>query len=137
PFFLLGRLPRLLRFQLNVMHHAGVMHFALTLALCDFLAQIPQTNIGTVAFNKCLGSILARASAFLTGQPNNFAGIFAKLKGAVHVAVSSTLPTNLLADSLRSPSLASRSSNACAMSSVTSRDHPSAVLKATTRIGLE
>jgi len=67
----------------------------------------------------------------------HFAGVFEKLKRAIHVAVFSTLPTNVLADSLRSPSLASRSSNASAMSSVTSRDHPSAVLKATTRIGLE
>src|SRR5262249_61701415 len=63
--------------------------------------------------------------------------VLEQLKRAIHVAVSNTRPTNILADSLRSPSLASRSSNACAMSSVTSRDHPSAVLKATTRIGLE
>src|SRR5262249_1439908 len=60
-----------------------------------------------------------------------------KLKRAVHIAVSSTLPTNLLADSLRAPSLASCSSNASAMPSVTSRDHPSAMLKATTCTGLE
>src|SRR5262249_49328008 len=37
----------------------------------------------------------------------------------IHVAVSSTRPTNVLADGLRSFSLASRSSNCCAMSSVT------------------
>src|SRR5262249_40556138 len=80
---------------------------------------------------------IGRAPAFLTGEPNNLAGVLEQLKRGIHVAVFNTRPTNILADSLRSPSLASRSSNACAMSSVTSRDHPSAVLKATTRIGLE
>src|SRR5262245_17453929 len=108
----------------------------MTPALCNLLPQIRQPHIGTVALDQILFSILARASAFLTGQPYHVGWVFKQLQRAVHIAVSSTRSTNVLAESLRSPSLASRSSNAPAMSSVTSRDHPSAVLKATTRIGL-
>jgi hypothetical protein len=37
--------------QINITNHAGVMHFALTLTLCDFLSQIGQRHIGPVALN--------------------------------------------------------------------------------------
>jgi hypothetical protein len=47
------------------------MHLALTPALCNFLAQIRQPKIGTVAFDQFLFSILAQTSAFLTGQANS------------------------------------------------------------------
>ena len=48
------------------MHHAGVMHLALTPTLRNFLPQIRQPNIGTVALNQSLHSILARACALVT-----------------------------------------------------------------------
>jgi hypothetical protein len=35
-------------------HHAGIMHFALTFALCNFLSQIRQPDIGTIALNQSL-----------------------------------------------------------------------------------
>ena len=52
------------RFEINVMHHAGVVHFSQAVALRNFFEQIRQPNIGTVAFNQALLSILACASAF-------------------------------------------------------------------------
>ena len=54
------------RRKLNVTNHAGVVHFALASALCDFLAQIRQPNVGPVFLNQFLLSILAQASAFLS-----------------------------------------------------------------------
>jgi hypothetical protein len=35
--------------QSNVMHHAGVVHFSMPLALRDFFAQVRQPNISAVA----------------------------------------------------------------------------------------
>jgi hypothetical protein len=61
--------------QINVLHHAGVMHFALTTTLCDFLPQIGQSNIGPVLFNQSLLSILARASALVAGEAPTRSGI--------------------------------------------------------------
>jgi hypothetical protein len=60
------------------------MHKSAPLALCDFFPQIWQTHIGTVALNQFLFSVLALPPAFLTGQPNDIAGIFKQLKRAVH-----------------------------------------------------
>src|SRR5262249_16466577 len=37
------------RSQINVPHHAGVVHSSTPLALCDFLPQIRQSNVGSVA----------------------------------------------------------------------------------------
>jgi len=39
------------RYQINVMHHAGVVHLSHSLTLCNFLPQIRQPNIGTVLLN--------------------------------------------------------------------------------------
>jgi hypothetical protein len=33
---------------INVTHHAGVMRLSAPLALCDFLSQIGQANVGSV-----------------------------------------------------------------------------------------
>jgi len=59
---------RVRRHKTNVTNHAGVVHLSMTPALCNLLPQIRQPNIGTVACNQFLLSVLARASAFLTGQ---------------------------------------------------------------------
>jgi hypothetical protein len=67
-----------------VLHHAGVMHFALTSALRNFLSQIWQPRIGAVTLNQNLLSILTRASAFRARQTNNLSGIFAKLNRSAH-----------------------------------------------------
>src|SRR5262245_55486970 len=48
-----GRGSLLFRHQIDVMNHAGVVHLAVTLAVRDFLPQIRQRNVGTVAFNQC------------------------------------------------------------------------------------
>ena len=40
--------PRLTRYQINVAHHAGVMHLPAPLALSNFLPQIWQPNIGPI-----------------------------------------------------------------------------------------
>jgi len=64
------------------------MHFAVTLALCNLFSQIREPHIGTIALNQFLFSVLARPSAFLTGQANYVAGIIAELKRATHVRLS-------------------------------------------------
>jgi hypothetical protein len=61
------------KLEIDVMHHAGVVHLALTPALCNFLPQIRQPNIGTVALNQSLLSILARASALRARQAHKVA----------------------------------------------------------------
>jgi hypothetical protein len=35
--------------QIDVLHHAGVVHLTVTPALCNFLPQIRQSNIGAIA----------------------------------------------------------------------------------------
>jgi hypothetical protein len=64
-----------LRLEIDVMHHAGVMHLALALTLGNLLAQIRQPNIGTVVLNQSLFSILARAPALGAGQAHQFGGV--------------------------------------------------------------
>ena len=54
----------LAREQINVTHHAGVVHLSTPLALCDFLPQIRQANIGAVELIRSLLSVLPRTSAF-------------------------------------------------------------------------
>src|SRR5262245_4979599 len=66
--------------QVDIAHHAGIMHLALTPALCDFLPQIRQPNIGTIALNQNLLSILARASALGARQAHHVTGILAELE---------------------------------------------------------
>jgi hypothetical protein len=40
--------------QINITHHAGVMHLPAPLALRNFLPQIRQTHIGSVPLNQFL-----------------------------------------------------------------------------------
>jgi ribosomal protein L18 len=47
----LGRSALSIRDQINVTHHASVMRFAVPFALCNFFAQIRQSNVGTVELN--------------------------------------------------------------------------------------
>jgi hypothetical protein len=68
------------RYQINVTHHAGVVCLPASLALCNFLPQIRQSHIGTVALNQNLLSVVARASAFGARQANDLVRIFVELK---------------------------------------------------------
>ena len=52
------------------MHHAGIVHLAMALALGNLLTQIREPNIGTVTRNQILFSILTGPPAFLAGQPH-------------------------------------------------------------------
>jgi hypothetical protein len=42
------------RDQIDVTHHASVMHFAVPVALCDFFTQVRQPNIGSITRNQIL-----------------------------------------------------------------------------------
>ena len=39
---------------MDVTHHAGVVHFAVPFALCNFFAQIRQPNTGSITRNQIL-----------------------------------------------------------------------------------
>src|SRR4029453_11991981 len=58
--------------QIKVKRGAGVMLSA-PFALCNFLPQIRQPNMGTVALNQFLLLIATRASAF-PGRQTHYAG---------------------------------------------------------------
>jgi hypothetical protein len=65
--------------EIDAVHHAGVVPVAVTAAYCDLLPQIRQPNIGTVAINQSLFSILANPAAFGAGKAHYSGGKVAKL----------------------------------------------------------
>src|SRR5262249_37754103 len=86
----------------------------------------PQPHIGPVALNQILLSILARTSAFLTGQTNQVAGVFGQLSEPFMLQYS-VRPDKRLGRFARVAFARVSLQQCCRISSVTSRDHPSAV----------
>jgi hypothetical protein len=63
--------------EISVTNHAAVVPLPTEAAICNFLSQIWQSDIGAEAFN--LLSILTRASAFRARQAHRLCRTFSEL----------------------------------------------------------
>jgi len=66
--------------QINVTNHVAVAPLTAAAAVCNFLSQIWQPDIGAEALNQNLFPILTDTPALRARQAHHISGIFVKAK---------------------------------------------------------
>ncbi len=82
------------------MNPAHIEHLPSPLTLGDFLAQVRQPHISSIALNQILFSVLASAPAFLAGQPDKIARIFASWREPVIAVILAQRPLTYRLESI-------------------------------------